>query len=240
MGSPFLGSIKPSSRTLPCLLGLTSAIWTALGTDSATAAPLQIEHFRSQLTLQTTESLSKGSNVGWSEEEFANATDFFSSYLENISALNNGSGASLAIRSSASTANHIRLSGHQQFTITGAPGSTVALSLQGFHLGGHSTLLLAGDASSTFIINVTKGFSLLQTSKIVLSPGVQWNQVFFNVLGVGRTVVTSGKSTLAGTLTAPQRVVRLSGHAVVYGNVFANQILFCQAAQIVTPPIVSQ
>jgi hypothetical protein len=136
--------------------------------------------------------------------------------------------------------NDIWLSGYQQKVVASPPGSTITLNLQNFVLTGHSTLSLAGDATSTFIINVANQFSLSQRSRIVLSGGLQWNQVFFNILGTGSTVSLSGRSGLFGILTASQRKVRMTGHALVYGGVFASRVVLRQAAQIATSPTVSE
>ena len=133
----------------------------------------------------------------------------------------------------------ISLAGHQDITLSAAPGETVTLNIRNFILTNHSTFTLEGTATSTFIINVTRHFSLSGMSKIVLSGGIQWNNVFFNVLGSGSTVSLSGKASLCGTLTAAQRVVRLRGQTVVYGKVVAQKVLLRRNAQIVLPPVTS-
>lgn len=150
---------------------------------------------------------------------------------------NERSGSSFAF--STSTSSDIRLSGFQTQTLSCPPGETVTFNLQNFVLTGHSTLTLSGDATGTFIFNVTKQFSLTHSARIVLSGGIQWNQVFFNVLGTGPRVTLSGESHLIGTLTANQRVVRMNDHAIAYGKVFAKRIIIRQAAQIIPGSIVS-
>src|SRR6266404_9745861 len=133
----------------------------------------------------------------------------------------------------------IILGGSQNVSILGAPGQTVTVNLQNFVMAGQSTLTLQGTATTSFIINVRKQFSLSGNSQIILSGGVRWDHVFFNVLG-GRSVVSiSGRAQLYGTLTARQRRVKLDDHSIVYGVVTARKIRVTDAAQIILPPIVS-
>src|SRR5207237_4156139 len=54
----------------------------------------------------------------------------------------------------------VKLDGHENITITGAPGETVVLSLKNFILAGNSSFALQGTATTTFVINVNKKFSL--------------------------------------------------------------------------------
>lgn len=144
--------------------------------------------------------------------------------------------------SSARVANQppsINLRRYQSATVTGAPGETVTLDLTNFAMSGHSTLTLQGTATTTLIINVARQFSLSGNAKIVLSGGIDWDNVFFNVLGNGRTVSVRGNARLEGVLTASDRTVRMRGHAIVYGRVIAERILITGAAQILTPPVSS-
>jgi hypothetical protein len=159
-------------------------------------------------------------------------------YDESVSSVLNSSNTAFASMLASSYTN-IRLQDHQNVTLSGAPGETVTLNLRNFALHNHATLTLVGTATTSFVINVTKQFSLSGMSKIILSGGIQWNNVFFNVLGSGSTVSLSGKASLTGTLTAAQRVVRLRGQTVVYGKVIAPKVLLSNAAQIVLPPVTS-
>ncbi len=77
----------------------------------------------------------------------------------------------------------VKLRGDQNITITGAPGETVVLSLKNFILRGNSSFTLQGGATTTFVVNVNKKFSLKGNSHIDLA-GLQWNQVLFNVVGL--------------------------------------------------------
>jgi hypothetical protein len=76
-------------------------------------------------------------------------------------------------------------------------------------------------------------------SRIVLSGGLQWDHVFFNVLRRGSVVSLSGNAQLYGTLTATLQTVKMDDHSVVYGAVTARKILVTDAARIIPPPIAS-
>jgi hypothetical protein len=150
----------------------------------------------------------------------------------------------LAIHASAlsglGSSGSISLRGNQSSSIVGAPGETVTLNIRNFVLTGHSTLTLQGTATTSFIINVTKQFSLSGRSRIILSSGLRWDHVFFNVLRRGSIVSLSGNAQLYGTLTATLRTVKMADHSVVYGAVTAGKILVTDAARIIPPPIASQ
>ena len=118
----------------------------------------------------------------------------------------------------------IRLGGSQNVSIPGAPGQTVTLNLRNFVLAGQSTFTLQGTATTSFIINVTRQFSLSGSSRIILSGGVRWDHVFFNVLGRGSVVSIRNRAQLYGTLRARQRTVRLDDYSIVYGAVTARKI----------------
>jgi hypothetical protein len=85
----------------------------------------------------------------------------------------------------------IELRHNQSTSIMGAPGETVVLRLRNFALRGNATFTLQGTATTNFVINVRHRFSLLDRARIVLSGGVTWDNVLFNVRG-------SGHVTLAG------------------------------------------
>ena len=228
---------KRFSRILTFRLALLGLFLIGATSASANSIPLQVQSSETDSAFRTagapTDLLDASQDAG---QFFVSASaagmgrDLFASRESK------GTGASFSIASPTD----IRLSGYQTQVVPSAPGSTVTLNLQNFVLSGHSTLTLLGDATATFIINVTKQFSLAQSAKIVLSGGIQWNHVLFNVLGTGSVVSLSGKSSLFGALTASQRTVRLNGHAIVYGAVLARQLVIRQAAQVIPLPIVSQ
>ncbi len=224
------------SRMLVSLLCPGASVFIGLATASANFMPVQSDR---------TESRTASGNVAapgifpdpWmnADESSPNANQV--KLLDDFAALNEVGRSSTG--SSPSASKDLRLSDHQHKIIAGAPGSTISLDLRNFVLSGHSTLSLLGTATSTFIFNVTKRFSLSQSARIILSSGLQWSHVFFNVLGAGSPVSLEGRSVLFGILTADQRTVRLNGHAMAYGEVFARKVIIRKAAQIITPPIVS-
>jgi cytoskeletal protein CcmA (bactofilin family) len=128
---------------------------------------------------------------------------------------------------------------NQSVLVTGAPGETVVLKLRSFTLSGNATFTLQGTATTIFIINVTKQFSLSGHSKIVLSGGLQWDNVLFNVRGQGNRVRLSGHSSFEGILMANQRTVKLRGHSTVWGEVIANRVSLRNSAQIIHSPVIS-
>jgi cytoskeletal protein CcmA (bactofilin family) len=115
----------------------------------------------------------------------------------------------------------------------------VVLSLKNFILKGDSSFTLQGTATTTFIINVSKKFSLKGNSHIDL-VGLQWNQVLFNVVGTGRKVSLGGDSVFAGILMANNRTIELKGNATVSGEIIANRLKLRGSTRVLHPPIVSQ
>ena len=180
-----------------------------------------------------------GGNVNWSAEgnsigdNMTGNTPFNRSTTNLVLAIH-GSALS-GLGSSAS----IILGGSQNVSIPGAPGQTVTLNLRNFVLTAQSSFTLQGTATTNFIINVTKQFSLSGSSRIILSGGVRWDHVFFNVLGRGSVVSLDDRAQLYGTLTARQRKVKLDEYSVVYGAVTARKIRLTDAARIIPLPIVS-
>jgi len=133
----------------------------------------------------------------------------------------------------------IKLRGHHNITITGAPGETVVLSLKNFILKGNSSFTLQGTATTTFVINVNKKFSLKGNSHIDL-VGLQWNQVLFNVVGIGHRVSLGGSSVFNGILMANDRAIKLKGDATLSGEIIANRLKLRGSSRILHPSIVSQ
>ena len=134
----------------------------------------------------------------------------------------------------------INLGGNQglALTVTGAPGETVVLSLRSFIMRGDSTFTLQGTATTIFIINVKRQFSLTDRARIVLSGGVTWDDVLFNVRGKG-AVTLSDHADFQGMLLATKRTVQLSNHSEVNGEIVANKVLLNGASQVIRPPIAS-
>lgn len=120
----------------------------------------------------------------------------------------------------------------KNITITGGPGEKVVLSLQSFAIS-NGTFTLQGTATTTFIINVAKNFSL-NNGNIVLSGGVIPQNVLFNIRGSGGQVSLNQGTHLPGVLLAINRKVDLSGGRVL-GKVIANQVVITSGGAVVTP-----
>src|SRR5262249_13431346 len=76
----------------------------------------------------------------------------------------------LPVSPAYSSLTNVDLSDSQNITITGS--GCVVLKLQNFRLADSSTFTLAGTAGTSYIINVSKRFSLTDSSKIVLGTGI--------------------------------------------------------------------
>lgn len=133
----------------------------------------------------------------------------------------------------------VKLLGNEAITIAGAPGETVVLNLKNFILRDNSSFTLQGTATTTFIINVRKKFSLSGNSQIQLA-GLQWDQVLFNVVGTGRKVSLGGDSIFNGILMASNRTIQLKGESTVSGELIANRLKLRGGSQVIHPSIVSQ
>jgi hypothetical protein len=233
MDSPHRKKSTKLSVLFKALLAWSASIFMGVMSASASAIPFQIDSHDNGLASRDSEGVDTRENA----QQFLNdATPIGSA--EEFSTASSFSRAAAGLN--VAGGNDIRLFNYQNRTISSASGSTVTLNLQNFTLSGHSTLTLSGDATSTFIVNVTQQFSLAKSARIVLSGGLQWDHVFFNVVRTGPNVSLGRHTVLVGTLTANQRKVRLNGHGTVYGAVFARQVVIRQAAQIIPLPIVSQ
>jgi hypothetical protein len=133
----------------------------------------------------------------------------------------------------------VKIRGDHNITITGAPGETVVLNLKNFILKGNSSFTLQGTATTTFIINVRKHFSLRGNSHIDLA-GLQWNQVLFNVVGKGSKVSLRGNSIFDGILMANSRAIELKGDSTFSGEIIANRLNLHGSSRVLHPSIVSQ
>jgi len=173
---------------------------------------------------------------------FNHATVTGSIFHNQDTLLDNGVNEALAASDHAAsltpnrTDTTIKLRGNDAMTITGAPGETVVLSLKNFCLRGGSSLTLEGTATTTFVINVNKKFSLNGNSHVDLA-GLQWNQVLFNVIGNGQRVSLGGNSVFNGILMANNRTVGLTGHATVSGEIIANRLKLRGSTRVLHPSV---
>src|SRR5205814_5812555 len=95
-----------------------------------------------------------------------------------------------------------------------------------------------GTATTTFVINVNKKFSLSGNSHIDLA-GVEWDQVLFNVVGTGQRVSLGGSSIFNGVLMANDRTIKVKGDATVSGELIANRLKIRGSSRVLHPPILS-
>jgi hypothetical protein len=119
------------------------------------------------------------------------------------------------------------------------PGNSTVLNLTNFLLSDHSTVTLNGSNTDVFIINVSNQFSLTAQSKIVLTGGLAWDDVLFNIKGTGSNVTLDGQSKMTGILMANKRTVQMAGGSIVFGEVIANKVQLSGNSQIIRPPITS-
>ena len=118
-------------------------------------------------------------------------------------------------------------------TIVGNGGQNV-ISVDSIDLNG-GNLTLSGGANDVFVINISGNFQLSH-AQIVLS-GVSLDNVLFNVIGTGPTVVFHKEdSVVFGTVLAPDRdlIVDNTG-LVVHGAIIANEITIHSGGQVVGP-----
>ena len=100
-------------------------------------------------------------------------------------------------------------------TITGGPGMNV-ISLGGVNMV-KKTFTISGDPSSLFVFNVSGGFNFSQ-SNMVLSGGVQPNNIIWNFIGPGADINIFKTGTQAyGTFLAPYRNM-IQDHATLNGR----------------------
>jgi hypothetical protein len=132
----------------------------------------------------------------------------------------------------------VKLQRGQNTIISGEPGETVVLSLRNFVLSRDAIFTLEGTATTTFVINVTKRFSLSGNTQVNL-VGVQWNNVLFNIQGAGGVISLSGNASLSGILIANGRTVRLSGNSTIYGEVRGERLQLGGSSRVIPPPLAS-
>jgi hypothetical protein len=175
---------------------------------------------------------------------FQNAFITGSIFHDQNALLDNGVNEAIAASAHAFslTANRpntsVKLLGNHALTITGAPGETVVLGLKNFILRDNSSFTLQGTATTTFVINVNKKFSLSGNSHIDL-VGVQWEQVLFNVVGTGQRVSLGGSSVFNGILMANDRTIKMKGDATVSGVLIANRFKIRGSSRVLHPPVIS-
>ena len=119
-----------------------------------------------------------------------------------------------------------------------AGASNCVLHLSDFILSGGATFTLTGSADTTYVINVSGTFSLLG-GKIVLTGGLQPENVLFNITGSGTDVTLSSAAYFRGFLLAPDRKVNLSAASTLEGTLIAGKINVSGASRIKKPTYIS-
>ena len=104
-------------------------------------------------------------------------------------------------------------------TIQAAPGLNV-LRVANVDLGAGKTVVLAGDATSVVVLNVTGTFKLAGGA-IRVQGGLVPSRVRINVVGTGADVALSGGGTVDGEVLATARKAALSGASIVNGLLIA-------------------
>jgi hypothetical protein len=139
---------------------------------------------------------------------------------------------------SASVGYPTTINANSSLTLSGS--GTAVLKLTDFVLSGDATLTLQGSASTTFVINVSRNFSMTNGGNVKLSGGVTWDHVLFNIRGTGSTVTLNGAAQLmSGIILATNRTVSVENSGVVVGEIIANKVKLSGAAKVTRPSPVS-
>ena len=133
----------------------------------------------------------------------------------------------------ATTSNYLStVNTGQSMTVVANPfARKVVLNLQDFVMTS-GTFTLQGTTMTTYIINVSRNFSL-NNSKVVLSGGLLASHVLFNVKGTGSQVSLNQGTSLQGIMLAYNRKLDLSG-GKIYGRAFANQVVITSGGQVIS------
>lgn len=154
------------------------------------------------------------------------------------SLLNAGSSAALQASSfldgfSASSGYPTTINSNTSLSLT--TSGVAVLKLTDFKLSNNATLTLNGTASSFFVINVKKGFSL-DNANVVLSGGLTWDHVLVNIRG-GGSAAMKGNSEFNGIILAPDRDFEMSGSSRIVGALVANKLKMSGNSSIRCPNV---
>jgi choice-of-anchor A domain-containing protein len=122
------------------------------------------------------------------------------------------------------------INANQSITLVGGAHTEVVLSLTDFVMKA-GTFTLEGTATTSFIINISRNFSL-DNARILLA-GVPAANVLFNIHGAGSQITFNQGTQMSGILIATHRRVTLNG-ATVYGRVFADSVNFTGGAHVIS------
>lgn len=160
------------------------------------------------------------------------------SAIADAISLSNAAAAEMSSSSSAYTVNGVHSmlttvnSGSNMTVADSNPfGGKIVLNLQDF-VRTNGTFTLQGTAMTTYIINVSRSFSL-NNSSVILTGGLLASHVLFNVTGSGDQVSLNQGTQMSGTLLAMGRKVDLSG-GKVFGRVLADQVVITSGGQVIS------
>ena len=175
------------------------------------------------------------------------SSSFDSAAVSAIAALKNVSNNAAALKATSGSPANISLSGGNLTFDNNPFKGKYVMNLGNFTLDNHSTFTLNGAAGTAFVINVSNNFSLNNGSKIVLSGGLTFSDVLFNIRGPSGTFSIGGDSLFNGTLLAynstssVQRTLTISGaNTVVNGQVIANKVVVSGGGEVKKPKKVSK
>jgi len=115
-----------------------------------------------------------------------------------------------------------------------APGSKVVLNLTDFILTGGATFNIAGDESTSLVINVSGTLSLVG-GKVTLGTGVLPGNVVFNVIGTGTAVTLTSAAIYNGILLAPGRQANLTTGSLLNGTLIASRVNVSGNSRVLKP-----
>jgi hypothetical protein len=123
-------------------------------------------------------------------------------------------------------------------SVIGTGNNCNVLRLQDFVIQG-GTFTLQGTMTQSIIINVNHDFVMNGGANVVLSGGLKWDNVLFNIHGTGNVVSFDQNANLTGYVWAPKRHVRIKGGSIINGSVVGEEIELASLGQIRHPSVVS-
>ena len=130
-------------------------------------------------------------------------------------------------------------------SIAAVANTTYVLHLTDLILSGASSVLTLsgnGAANVNYVINVNRFMSLSSGAKVVLTGGLNSQNVLFNVEKTGASTFTydttlGGGSKLDGIILAPNRTVKLTGASIVNGEVIGKAVSLSGYSRVYNPEI---
>lgn len=88
-------------------------------------------------------------------------------------------------------------------------GTTNVINMHKLKLDHDATLVLSGNSSEQFIINITDGMELEGTAKIITAGGARSSNVLINILGHDKHATSKSTNTINATILAPDSEVEV-------------------------------